>query len=188
MAKPLLKGAIFGGIVLFVWGFISHAVLPWHEATWNRFADEDAVAQVLTENAPRSGIYLYPMGPKPEGSEEQKQAAEAEMWEKMRKGPFAFVAYTDHGTTSMVRPFVVQLLTQILGALLATWLLLQTSALSYAGKVTFLAVVALTAGVLCHVPNWNWWGFATGYTVVNLVDLVIGWVLAGLVIAKVAKP
>ncbi len=77
---------------------------------------------------------------------------------------------------------------QMASALLLTWLLLQTSGLRYARRVAFLAVAGLASGVIADLPNWNWWGFSGAYAVVNLIDYTITWFLAGLVIAKVAKP
>jgi hypothetical protein len=53
--------------------------------------------------------------------------------------------------------------------------------------VLFLAVVGLSASVIVDLPNWNWWGFSGSFTAVNLADNVLTWLLAGLVIAKVAK-
>jgi hypothetical protein len=32
-------------------------------------------------------------------------------------------------------------------------------------------------------PNWNWWNFPTGYTVVSVLDHTLAGFLAGLVIA-----
>jgi hypothetical protein len=58
---------------------------------------------------------------------------------------------------------------------------------SYWHRVGFLVVVAVTAGVICHVSDWNWWGFSAGYTAVAFADLIIGWTLAGMVIAKVTS-
>jgi hypothetical protein len=66
-----------------------------------------------------------------------------------------------------------------------TWLLLQTANLSYRRRVGFVVVVALAAGVVAHVPFWIWWKFSTSFTLVEFADLIIGWGLAGLLIAKV---
>jgi hypothetical protein len=74
------------------------------------------------------------------------------------------------------------------GAFLLTRLLLQTSGLSYKRRVTFLAIAGLAASVMIDLPNWNWWGFSSAYTAVNLIDSTVTWLLAGLVIAKVSKP
>ena len=73
-------------------------------------------------------------------------------------------------------------------AFLLTWLLLQTTGLSYAKRVVFLGVAGLAAGVIVEIPNWNWWGFSTAYTAVNIIDFTLMWTIAGLVIARVARP
>jgi hypothetical protein len=79
------------------------------------------------------------------------------------------------------------LLSLMAAAFLLTGLLLQTNGLSYARRVMFLAVSGLAASVIVDLPNWNWWGFSGAYTVVNLADSTITWMLTGLIIAKVAK-
>ena len=44
-------------------------------------------------------------------------------------------------------------------------------------------MVGLVGALLGHVPNWIWWGFDTNYTIVMIADTLIGWFLAGLIIA-----
>ena len=34
------------------------------------------------------------------------------------------------------------------------------------------------------LPNWSWWGFGNGFIAVNIADTLIGWTLAGFVLAK----
>jgi hypothetical protein len=38
------------------------------------------------------------------------------------------------------------------------------------------------------LPYWNWWHFPAGYTLVCAADLLIGRLLAGLVLARLAAP
>ena len=83
---------------------------------------------------------------------------------------------------------VIKLLPLMAAALLLTWLVMQTTGLSYGKRVLFLGVVGLAAGVITELPNWNWWGFSGSYTLVMIADATLTWVIAGLVIAKVAKP
>jgi hypothetical protein len=99
-----------------------------------------------------------------------------------------FAAIRKEGFGSFPKTLITQLLYQMLAALLLTWMLLQTAGLSYARRVAFLAVAGLTASVIADLPNWNWWGYSAAYTAVNLIDYTLTWLLAGLVIAKVAKP
>ncbi len=144
---------------------------------------------MIASHTTASGTYLLPGGPPQEGlTPEQKKAAQAVFMQKMQKGPVMFAAIRRAGFGSYSKGLIVQLLIQLASALLLTWLLLQTTGLSYARRVAFLAVAGLAAGVIADLPNWNWWGLSTAYIAVDIVDYALTWLLAGLVIAKVAKP
>jgi hypothetical protein len=187
MVKALIKGGVLGGLVVFIWGAISWMVLPWHLATLYKFKDEQAVTEILTANAPASGVFVLPNAHRhePGMSEEEMAAAEEAGLERMMKGPFVFASVRLGSGQSMGTLMLNSLLIQILGALLVTWLVMKTGSLGYVSRVIFVTVFAVAAGVITHLPYWNWWDFSTGFTVVALADLVIGWFLAGLVIAKV---
>lgn len=175
MIRPAVKGALAGGLVLFVWGVIYWMALPWHDAVFGQFQDEDAVASVLTQNAPQPGIYVYPGG------------QDDEAIEKMARGPFAFVVFHPRGMASMVRPLLTQLGIQILGAFLISLLLASAGVVSYWGRVVFVVVLLLAAGVLCHLPNWNWLHFSDGYILTAFFDLLAGGFLAALVLARIVR-
>ncbi|TAJ08416.1 MAG: hypothetical protein EPO61_09960 [Nitrospirae bacterium] len=188
MRKPLILGGLFGGLALFVWGAISYMALPWHGMMLEKFTDEAVVAQALTANASRSGMYILPNPHKhePGMTAAQQQAAEEGAKARMMSGPFLFASVSLGGTRDMGQALLLNVLSDILAAALATWLLLQTAHVSYWRRVGFVVVMALTAGVVAHVPSWIWWTFSTSFTLVEFADLLIGWGLAGLVIAKVA--
>lgn len=174
MVKPLIKGALLGGILLFIWGSLSWTVLPWHKATMHRFSDEAAVASALRANAPRSGVFVYPT---PDTPEAQAQA-----------GPMVFLAFCTHGPGSMAQPLILNFLLQVLVAGLVTALLLKTRGLTFWGRVGFVTLAAFTAGVVCFLPPWIWFRFAADYTLVMLADLTFSGFLLGLVLAKWASP
>jgi hypothetical protein len=189
MLKSLVLGAILGGLTAFTWSFISWDLLPWHEKQLHSFQNEDEVSAVIASHAPESGNYLLPTGPSQEGlSPDQKKAAQEIRMQKMQKGPLVFAAIRREGFGSFPKVLLTQLLYQMFAALLLTWMLLQTSGLSYARRVVFLAIAGLAASVIADLPNWNWWGYSATYTFVNLIDYTLTWLLAGLVITKVAKP
>ncbi len=50
------------------------------------------------------------------------------------------------------------------------------------GKAVFVALFGLFAGVEIDLSYWNWYGFPTSYTLSYIVQHVIGWFLAGLVL------
>jgi hypothetical protein len=189
MTKSLLLGAILGGIVAFLWSFVSWSMLPWHESGIASFQDEDAFGRAVLEHTTGSGLYGYPGNPPTVGmTKEQKKAAETATFEKMKKGPMVFAAIRRDGYNSYVQGICIQLGIQILAAFLLTWLVLKTGASTYWGRVIFLTVAGLAAAVISDLPNWNWWGFSGSYTAVMVIDTALTWFIAGLVIARVTRP
>lgn len=167
--KRRLVLSVVGGIVLFLWGFISWALLPWHMMVANKFVNEAAVSQVLKENAPQKGVYYLPFSEKDHGPDQV--------------GAFANVL--PQGTEmNMGKQMAIGLTTQLLAAFLVLSLMNTAKGLNYMGKVGYFAFVGLIIGFVSHTPYWNWFGFATSYTLVTILDIVIGWTLAGLAMAK----
>jgi hypothetical protein len=189
MTKSLILGTILGGLAAFVWSSISWELIGWHEKTMVAFHNEDEVSTVIASHAGEDGTYILPSMPPTAGmTPEQKKDVMASVMQKMQAGPIMVAAVRRGGFGSYPRGLIVQLLSLMAAAFLLTWLLLQTSGLSYARRVAFLAVVGLAASVIVDLPNWNWWGYSGAYTAVNLADSMVTWLVAGLVIAKVAKP
>jgi hypothetical protein len=183
MAKKLLLGAILGGVILFVWGAVSHMLLPISTMALQRFTDEEAIKQAVVANAPRSGVYFLPY--MQEGlTEEQQNAA----FEKAMQGPVLFVSLRLGQGPSFGALLGIQFLIDVLSALLLTALLLNVRPMPYAKRVLIVVAVALVAGIAIHLPHWNWYNFSLAYTAGEFVGLVIGFALAGLALARIAQP
>ena len=167
--KNCILAVVLSAVVLFAWGFVSWEILPWHNAVANKFEDESAVSSVLKANAPVAGIYFLPFAQediKPEGL-------------------FAFAAVSPEWMGTNVGGMMgLGLLGQAVSALLVLLLLRKTSNLDYWGRVCFVALAGLTIGFVSHFPLWNWFGFPTSYTLVTILDVLIAWFLAGLVLAR----
>ncbi|HZS11157.1 MAG TPA: hypothetical protein VFA38_02835 [Nitrospirales bacterium] len=170
MLTTLLLGGVLGAVIVFVWNAISWMLLPWHQWTFSKFKDEETVGRVIAANVDRDGLYL---GPCPSKTGEPPKA-----------GPRIFSTIRLGGMEGMGGYLIGSFLIGLLGALFIMGLLLHhTPGNSYAHRVGFVMVVALTGGILSHLPHWNWWGFPASYTAVAIADLVIGWGLAGLAMA-----
>lgn len=172
MIKTSIKGGLLGGIVVFFWGMVSWMVLPWHDATLRAFDDDAAVAPVIEGSAPKDGVYILP---NPHQREDFKPGADA----------LLVFASVRRGIPGMGRAMGLNLLLHVASALLLTWLLFLAN-LGFADRLKLVGAVALFAGLVSHVPYAIWWGFPCGYTLVAVVDTVIGWSLAGLAISKFA--
>ena len=184
MIKQLTLGTILGAIVLFVWSALAWMIVPWPGEPMRHFASEDAMVTAIKGNAPRSGNYLIPNEPQrlPGMTEDQYQKATKDAEDRMNNGPMVF-AVVRLEPMSMGKAMIVGFLTNVIAVLLAGTLLLQTDRLSYRGRVAFVAGLGLLIFIGGHVDEWNWWGFSNAYTMMTFGAVVIGWVLAGLVMA-----
>jgi len=170
MKKNLLLSVV-AGVVLFIWGFVSWVILPWHNMVANKFTNEAAVSQVLKENSPKQGVYYLPFSEKDHGPNQV--------------GAFANVL--PQGTDmNMGKHMAIAVIVQIVGAFLVLTLLSQTHGLNYWKRVGFVALVGLVIGFVGHASYWNWFGFSTPYVLVTILDTTIGWTLVGLAVARYA--
>ena len=115
---------------------------------------------------------------------EQYKAAEQAAQDKMARGPMVFASVRLEPFGSMGEALVIQFVTQLIVALIATILVLQAGALAYWSRVKFFTAIGLLIFVGGHVDEWTWWSFSNAYMLMQLGAIVIGWFLAGLVAAK----
>ncbi len=171
--KRLLMGGIVGGIIAFMWGAVSWMALPWHGPALLKFTDEQAVIKVVHENAPVAGTYLLP---NPSGGLHQKDYT----------GPMLFGAVRPVSVSPSDRSYYLRGLgSEMLGALLLTWLLMTLPRMSYWARVRTGIFVALVGAAMSYVPDANWWGFSRSYTTLKVVDAVAAYTFASLAIARI---
>lgn len=178
--RKLTLGTLLAAIVLFIWMAISWMVLPWHCATLGKFTHEESVASVIMSNTTTSGIYILPH------CVDQKNELAAN--EAAKRGPIVFSAIQRNGRDfSSPKPYIVSFIIQLIGAFFVTFMTLQARFQTYSRRLLFVTAFGIAAGILAAFPEWNWWGFSFSYALVGFLDFVIGWFLAGLVIAAIAK-
>lgn len=178
MNKKILSAGILGGVIIFIWSAVSWMMLPYHMSSIHNFTNVNAVVDVVKQNAPKNGVYLMPT---------MHQNGAAPSQEEMTQPMVFAVVHLEGMRPSMNQAMAISLATQIIAAFLVAYLLMKTSGLGYFGRVGFVVVFALAAGVVTDVPYWNWFGFDCYYTLVQLADLLVGWFLAGLVMAAICR-
>jgi len=191
MRHHLIKGAIYGGIIVFIWGMISWMLIPWHGMTMMKFTNEKEVADIVHANTIEDGIYMLPnmCGAKSSclGSAQQG-AAMTDAKEALKSGPYMFSAISRGGMDpTNVAHYVGGIITQIVAALLIAWLMAHIKGQKYWKKVWFATVAGLFAGIVGYIPSYNWMAFPLSFVGIGILDLLIGWFLAGLAMAKVVK-
>lgn len=182
MGKQLVLGTVLGGIVLFIWSALAWTFIPWPGTPLRAFTNEDAVEAAIVANAPQSGNYLLPNPHKPGLTSEQTDR----LGEKIMRGPMMFASIR----LEAMRPFpvllIVQFLIQLVSALIATFLLLKTCGLTYGQRVLFVALCGVLIFIAGKLDEWVWWSFSSNFLMMELGAIIVGWILAGLVIAKFA--
>ena len=185
----LIMGALLGGFVLFMWGAVSHMMLPIGTMGMKLGSgDDSAVASAMQQRFTQGeGVYITP------GFDKAQQGDEAAMtaWaEKAKAGPYALVMYHPDGVASdptMMRQLPIEFATNFFCALLASILIAAIGG-SYLRRVGMITLLGVFAGVAVLVPLWNWYYFPFDFVLGGLLCHALGWLLAGLVIAKVVKP
>ena len=184
MNRTIIAGFL-GALVLFIWGFISWAVLPWHNMTTHSLTNEDAVISVLKSANTESGTYMIPgMGTTEVGKKTQM--------EKMKVGPNAWLHYSSVGMDEMdpmyfIRGFLICFISATLAASLLgklSWSL----ASKYGARVRFVMMLGIFLAIAGRLSDWSFLGYSTSFSLNLAADDIIGWTLAGLVIAWRIKP
>ena len=161
--------SIAAGIVIFLWGLISWTVLPWHNTDVGSFNDKEAVMQTLLSNGAEAGIYFIPE----EGDEFDSNT------------PIAFVNLLPNGhQVGMVGMMLKGLVGSMIMAYIAALIFSKTSVSGFGQRLAFFGLIGLLIGFSSGFAAYNWFGFPAGYSLVNLADWVITWLLAGAVLAK----
>ena len=185
---------LLAGLAIFAWGSASHMLLGLTDHVMKPLPNEDTVLSALRQNVLESGLYLFPdagyMAASKGPAEQQKAAAAA--WER---------AYAEqpHGLLVVTQPtgqpfnmagrLMIQLGIEIACALLAAVLLMLAapSLPRFWARVLFVAALGVFASVQIDGPYWNWYGFPGSYFRASALDAVIGWAIAGLVLAAMIR-
>jgi hypothetical protein len=184
--KKALLGGLLGGVVLFVWSFVTHALLPLGMLGVEAIepAKEPTLLTALRAPLTERAIYIFP------GRDMSRQptAEEQKAWEeKYKAGPYGIIAFNPSpGQFSMGKQLGVEFLGNTMATILAGLILLSIP--GYWQRVLAAGLVGLIAGLDIDVSQWNWYGFPTEYMVAQIADHTLGWLLAGLVMAKVCRP
>jgi len=173
--------ALLGAIVVFLWQFVSHMLLPIGVMGFHAPQNENVVLQAAASGLPESGIYLLPyLAP-----EKMKDAAAMQEWtQRAQKNPAMFVVVSPSNTmaANMTPELIKQFITNLLGASLVA-IVLGATAWSFGMRVLGALAFGIFGWLLDIVPMWTWYKFPADYVVGNLLDQGIGWLLAGIAMA-----
>jgi hypothetical protein len=189
MTTRAFFAAILGGIVMFIWSFIAHDLLPLGEIGMREFQDETAMLDALKTNlGDARGLYHFP-GHKagPNATRQEKNDAMKRAMEKAASGPSGMLLYHPTREFSFGKLLGIEFATELLEAIFVVFLLTQTRIESFGGRVGFVFVAGILAAITTNIPYWNWYGFPSDYTAAYMSIEIIGFLCVGVLAALLLK-
>lgn len=186
--KQVIIAAVGGAVVYFFWQMLAWMVLPIHGPTVKGLPEEDVVRDALVNQDIDSGVYIVPFG-----TGEDMSNPDSEFMKHHKKGPIFSIYYHKGGKEPMSMSVLgIGFLTDLLGALIASimlWCCVSGSrCCTYMHRVGFVTGFGVFLALMGHVSYYNWMNFEGFYTLMFVVDAIVGWFLAGLIIAAFVKP
>lgn len=178
----ILKAGIIGGLVMFMWGAVSHTMLPIGELGMKVPTEQASAISALGPTTQGAGVYMYPSPPREDWQDDAKMKAFSESTQGQ---PYAFVIYQPSGNpvnASMGPNLVKQWLSDTLGAVVAAWIL-ALGAFGFGKRVLIAGALGVFAWLAISVPYWNWYMFPIDFTLANLIEQSVGWLLSGAAMA-----
>jgi len=179
LLKKIIGAALVGGVVLFVWGGLSHMVF-FIGAGFKRLPDEDRLIGSLKTGKDQGGLYFFPSKDLRHSTKEEDR-----IWEdKFRNGPAGLLVFRAVGGNpfsagKLVRQFVSSLVSAFIAAVIG--------ASVFGGfwkRVFIVTIIGLAACSAVSTIYWNWYGFPGVFFVAQVLDMVIGFFLVGLAVCK----
>ena len=185
--KKIILAGLTAGIAITIWQFAAWMVLPFHKDTIKITPNEEAVTAVLSNSITEEGVYGLPNTPQQMGDKEA-----VKKWENnFSRGPLVTIFYRPTGDNpAMTSQFIIGIIIQIIAAMCAAWLLSRSTAStqSYISRISYVGILGIFASIVTHASYWNWMYFPPKYTTAMMCDLIIGWIVGGLIIAAFIKP
>jgi len=171
--KKSLVAAFVGGLIIFIWQFLSFAAVNLHEPAQQYTDKQDAILETLSSQGLAEGGYIMPMPPPGVSMEEHEKYMEPRMGQ-----PWVQVQYHKALENDMVMNMVRGLIVNMI----IIFLFCQLVARMKAPRFSTIFVSALTVGfiVFLNVPYTNHIWFETFDIWAHLLDAVVSWGLAGL--------
>ncbi|HEY2569290.1 MAG TPA: hypothetical protein VGI25_08220 [Candidatus Udaeobacter sp.] len=180
--KILLAG-ILSGIAMFIWTTIAHLALPLGEAGIREIPNESAVLDAMKSNiGDQRGLYIFPgMGVGKNATRQERSEAMKQVAAKAASSPSGVLMYHPTRPFNIGKLMGVEFATELVEAILAVFLLAQTSIVSFAARVGFVSVIGILAAIATNVSYWNWYGFPGVYVASYMLITVIGFLCVGIV-------
>jgi hypothetical protein len=190
-ARVLIAGVV-AGVVAFFWGAVAHMVFQLGDSAVQDMPQEELIVDQLRTHLTESGVYFFPGLQAPDGATEAQRAElQEKQMEKIDEGPAGFLFYQINPPPAMSAIYFIRQGLFDLGlGLIAAYLCFRAapSIPNYFERVLLVTLLGVFASLAVVLPHWNWYGFATDWTIGGVIEQVVGAFLIGLVVAAIVRP
>ena len=163
---PRSAGASTAVGAMFVIGLYSFA--------FPQLPNDGGFQDTFRETLPESGAYVFPALPRDMADEELMNL----YTEKHKSGAEPM------SPLLLLKGFGIEFLAALIICMLLWWSRID----SFGGRVSFVFFATLFAVVTTHAVQWNFFYLPAEYTFALMIDALVGWLLAGFVMAAVVRP
>jgi len=170
---------ILGTLAIFIWGGFSHTVLL-SGVGFDPLPNEEVVLPTLRDNISKRGLYFFPGRTFANKSEDD----DIKWMQKFKTGPAGILVYRPIGGDPFsVSKLSIQFVSNLLSVLIAILLVWQINMRYWrrVGSVTLLGCLSCAAVSSIY---WNWYEFPTTFFIAQLIDMVVGFFIVGLIVSK----
>ncbi len=168
--KKTLIGAIVGGLILFIWQFLSWAALNLHASEQAYTPNQDAIMKVLDENLEPGQYFLPTVSP---GT--SAEAAQEHMTNQAGK-PWAQVFYHKSYNANMGMNMTRGVLVDIIAIWMLCWIILKMGSPNMQTIVLTSVFVGLIGFISETYTNSIWF---ENHVVTSMIDAVVSYGLVG---------
>jgi hypothetical protein len=165
-------GSLVGGIIIFMWQFLSWTALSLHQPAQQYTPKQDSILAYLSTQFDSSGGYMLPTTPPGASSADMQKLGES-----MKGKPWVQVVYHKNYDTSMVVSLVKAFITDFLMVLFFCWIISGFTLNSFSKTL----MAALLTGLIVYL-NGNYvvhiW-YQTFDIKAYLIDYLVSWGVTG---------
>lgn len=170
--KKWIVAPLVGGIILFIWQFLSWSMINLHQSTQQYSPKQDVLMNTLKSEGIKEGGYIIPMLPPTASTEEWQQ-----FMKEAEGKPWASIQYHNSLKNNMGMNMFRGMITNFITVLLLCWILMRMQAPAFSTIVMASLFTGLIVFLNAAYTNFIWyegfdiWG--------HLLDSVVSWGLCG---------
>lgn len=171
--KKIILGGLIGGIIIFIWQFLSFALLDLHRPATQYTPKQNEILSYLSTQFDQDGSYFMPNSPPDASSDEMERL----MTESQGK-PWAIVSYRKSLNTDMSMNMIRGLLVNIVMVGLFCWIISRMAAPRFGTIVVASLLVGLI--IFINVPYTNHIWYESFDLMAYFLDSIIAWGVTGI--------